>query len=778
MSTQLPPVPWHRFSGRIVLSLLFTVAALSSVLSQYLGDRELLFIATVAAIYLFWIPARYLLSTAIGLLILAAFLFTPLKEDASEKLLRFVYYILILVVSRELISAMLAPFRLKSAIGATVARLEFHHYRALLWLARLSITTFRSLSSILLNFVQQIINYLFVAGKKFYGGVFWVLTFFTTTRRRMVHYFITYAVIYGGRLLSSKKHIILAMLPFFTRIAKGVEYALILLRLLLQVRIVFFVLLTAAVVLPWFLQPGYLFLLDYVWPPSLPAPQLQSGFITSLPHEWTFWLASQIIPTQTVQKVVFALPIFLAGLSASHLISWILIKENSRVRPLLISLIAGTFYALNPFVVSRVFMGQVYFLLGYALVPWAVLATLQFLNSPTMWRGLMAGLSVVGVMVSNAHHIILLPLALMPLFIGSIANHRFLARRISILIAPIALFAALFFSVRAVSNTVPSLFDLRGPWARLLQAPFSGNLWLDILALTAYWKTDLLFAFSYELLPYFSLFVIALTILMGVGIWHLWQQRTAYSWLVWQLLGIAAMSIFLAGGVSHPFSEPVAGWVYRHVPFWIGMRDSAKFIANLALVEAVLLGVGITALTQTIPAKRVVSGTLLFLMLWFVSPAYGGFNGQVLPAEYPASWQQWNNKLIECEPKPTMLVLPWHMYPAISWLEYRPIINPAAHFFTGAEVIVGDNSEVGGIGKSLFVFSESQQPFSKKIEAILTEKDGIENLGSLLAADDITYIALLADAVDAKTYQFLYTQEDLQVVFESPELVIWENTAL
>jgi hypothetical protein len=182
--------------------------------------------------------------------------------------------------------------------------------------------------------------------------------------------------------------------------------------------------------------------------------------------------------------------------------------------------------------------------------------------------------------------------------------------------------------------------------------------------------------------------------------------------------------------------------------------------------------------TAALPAKRWVSGALLLLMLWFISPVYNGFSGQVLPLEYPESWLQWNKSLVERERKPKMLVLPWHMYPALAFLDNRPVINPAAHFFTGAEVIVGDNSEVGGIGKSTAIFSESTRPFSRKIEETLKQRDTINNFGDLLAADEITYVALLADAIDADAYQFLFTQKDLQLVFESPELVVWKNSEL
>ncbi len=759
---------WQRSGARLVLLLLLAVIAPFTAFPDFIGYRGLAFVALAIIVYLLWVPTRYLMIAAIGLLGVAAALYKPLEEGVTESTLRFVYYVLVLVVSRELLSALLSPFTVTARVRHYVNLIEQAHYQSMLSIASVSAAALRFVHILTTSLVRKSISILLYA-LRLIENIGVIVARRLAISARLSEGFIQ------TKSAAWQQYTAVTVPPFFNHVMGVMRYVLIPFRLLGSARITFFVFLTAAVVLPWFFQPGYLFLLDYVWPPKLAPPILPAGFITGVPHEWAFWLASLILPTHLVQKIVFTLPLFLAGLSASQLVDWLLREHNSKVRSIVPSLAAGVFYALNPFVVSRIFMGQVYFLLAYALVPWAVLAILWFLKYPSLGRGIVAGLTIVGVMISNAHHMILLPLLLIPLFIRPV-RARQLFRSVSVMIIPGLIFVGTWLLFYSKANT--SSVDPQGPWARLLQAPFSGNLWLDILSLTAHWKTDLLFAFPHELLSHFSLFVIALMVLMGVGIWYLWKQRIVHSWLVWQLLGIMGVSIFLASGVSHPFSEPAAGWLYHHVPFWIGMRDSAKFIANLALVEMIFLGIGVAALMQVVPAKRIVSSALLVLMLWFVSPAYGGFGGQILPAEYPESWQQWNDTLVERKPKPKMLVLPWHMYPALALLDNRPVINPAAHFFTNAEVIVGDNSEVGGIGESITIFSESTRPFSRKIEEALKERDKIKNFGDLFADDEITYIALLADAIDADTYQFLYNQQGLEMVFESPELVVWKNDSL
>jgi hypothetical protein len=868
MSSPLLQVVAQRYSGRLLIAALAVSILSLTPLFELLNARELFFFAMVTAVYLFWLPTRYLVVAACFLLISAATNYIPLEETTTEELLRITYYLIFLIVARELFRSIFIPEQYSLRIATAIIKVEYQHYQALIslgqraersinlvfqWLARLlrlirtikkvSLRKGRDWSLVTLDFLVALKYLLFLYLKRMRRLLRWwwqrifhspdtpllkVLRFVLKPLKLLAELivwpllvplvskvwlafvalvgivwpWIFWAMKWMGRILSRGINFWLRILCNFGRLlllsfsarrkerleAEYIEWyeedslprrkglwSKIRKVLRFGTILVFFGLLTSAVVGPWFLIPGHLFLLDFVWPQTLPTPQPSNGFTTSLPYDWMFWGMTQLMPVDLVQKIIFTLPLLLAGLSAAHLVGWIIKKDNGEPGPLLALLVAGAFYALNSFVTIRIFMGHFNLLMGYALAPWAVLATLKFREKPTIRRGLLAGLMILIVMVSDAHHIILLSLIIGPLFIVPRRpkwRHVWAAGAFA---APIVVLAVVFWIGRA-SSTFLSVYDPQGPWARLLQAPASGNLWLDIVTLTAHWKTDLLFAFPYDFLSFFPYMMIVFLVLIGIGVWYLWWRRSS-DWLVWQLLVVAAVSIFLAGGVAHSFSEPVAAWLYRHVPLWIGMRDSAKFIGNVALIEAIFLGVGMAWLNHAILSK--VTRFIIFIItLWFVSPAFGGFAGQVLPVSYPYSWEQWNDELAEHESGTKMLVLPWHMYPALDWLESRPIINPAANFFTAIEAIVGDNNEVGGLGGSVVIYSESNRPFSKKIESILGERKAIKKFGEAMAPESIGYVALLADASDAEKYRWLYKQADLKLVFESPELVVWANTAL
>ncbi len=539
----------------------------------------------------------------------------------------------------------------------------------------------------------------------------------------------------------------------------------------------FFSLLAVAIAFPWFLEPGYLFLLDFVWTEAHWAYTefLHGGFLTSVPPEWFFMLLTRVLPPPFVQKIAFTLPLVLSGVAMTHLVTWLLQGSGQTRR--LPALTAGVFYVFNSFVTTRVFMGQYYLLLGYALTPWALLAVLRFRERPSPRAALTAGLWITGTILMNAHHLVLLALLLLP-FLFPIRLLPRSPRSWSLLLAPLAIF--LLASALTFRTGTASLLDHRGPWARALQAPVTGNLIADSLLLTATWKANLPYVFPHEVLPAFGALTGVLLAIILLGILGN-ASTTTHRTVVWQLLAVTALAGALAIGVAHPLTEPAAAFLYRHVPFWIGMRDSAKFLALVALTESVFLGYGLASLLRASPrspwhrrALRAGSVLTIAALAVLVLPALGGYSGQIAARDYPESWTAWNQRLGAHGSRPKMLFLPWHQYLAFSFTDDRTVANPAPRFFTGAEVVAGDNSEVGGIGKTPFIYSESTRPISKVIEAILRDAPERPDFGARLAQEHIRYVALATDTEDVDAYGFLARQDELQRVFESPELPVWE----
>lgn len=118
------------------------------------------------------------------------------------------------------------------------------------------------------------------------------------------------------------------------------------------------------------------------------------------------------------------------------------------------------------------------------------------------------------------------------------------------------------------------------------------------------------------------------------------------------------------------------------------------------------------------------------------------------------------------------------MYLPFEFTAERTVVNPAPGFFTSTEIISGDNSEVGGSFGRPFIATESTRPMSRQIEQILAAAPARRDIGQRLATENIHYIMLATDTPDATQYDYLYLQHDLRLVFEKPDLVVWENISL
>lgn len=545
---------------------------------------------------------------------------------------------------------------------------------------------------------------------------------------------------------------------------------------------VFFVSLGALIVYPWFNEPGFLFLLDFVWSPELPKPlpPAQVGHFSSLPWQWLWWFLTQALDTTLVQKIAFSLPWLLAGLTMYHLTSWALTQYTDSPKRIttLAALGAGIFYLTNSFVFTRATMGQYYLLLAYAITPWALLAWFKFLKTTTVRTGFIAGLATTAVMLTNAHHLILMPLLLL-----FFMNWPQLAKWRAWLgfLTPLTVLAVttLIFLPMA-SSGVTSLNPI-GPWARALQAPHTGHIFLDALTLTATWKIDLPYEFPYESLSGFMLGMLILLSIMLAGILYHIRQRPI-TFLTPRLVILAAVSIGLAVGVAHPSIEPFAAWLYENIPGWLGFRDSAKFLSWLALSESMLLALGLTAIAQQYYQHRravlLATLTTILITLYLGSPTFFGLRKQISPSLYPSSWNALNEQLSTPDNKPRALWLPWHQYMPFDFTSDRTITNPAPDFFTNAEILSGDNSEVGGTANRPFIYSESNRPLSQRLETILADAPTRPDIGSRLAKERIKYVILITTTWDSDKYRYLWRQSDLELVFEEDGIVAWSNKLL
>ena len=237
-------------------------------------------------------------------------------------------------------------------------------------------------------------------------------------------------------------------------------------------------------------------------------------------------------------------------------------------------------------------------------------------------------------------------------------------------------------------------------------------------------------------------------------------------------VALAVLAFLFALG-DQGATGPLFAWAYEHIPGFNGFREPQKAVGLLVIAYAVLGAAGLEWLRGR-ASPRLWAPTMLLTIgaVWVVLiVGHGQVTGrdrELRPASFPDSWQAANELLSRDSDDFQVLVLPWHQYLGLQFLEGRVVSNPARVFFE-VPLIVGDNIELPSL------YSDSNSRRSSYIEAILAARGEVTQLGNLLVPLGVKYVALLKEA-DYGDYGFLSRQAALELVSESPELALYRNS--
>ena len=294
-------------------------------------------------------------------------------------------------------------------------------------------------------------------------------------------------------------------------------------------------------------------------------------------------LGGKIMPLWVVQKVVLLLILFLAGVGAARL-------------PFLTGVgryYTGVFYVLNPFAYVRLLSGQWGFLLGYALIPFAVKAFIEFLERPNARGGVRLAMLTTLVGLSQVHALFLLALACLVFLVVWVVRHR-ASMEYQPLLRPLGVTLGVFLLIN-LYWLIPTFIDL-GAKETVVQRLTEGDLtvygpraissfglYFDVASLHGFWRTGYLFTRDY--LPVWWLPFVLMFFLAVYGFVAQLRSRTV-GWLVLSLgaLGILSFALALGAAVGVPGAEV--------------FRDSHKFSALLALSYAYLGGLGLQGVVR------------------------------------------------------------------------------------------------------------------------------------------------------------------------------------
>jgi hypothetical protein len=235
------------------------------------------------------------------------------------------------------------------------------------------------------------------------------------------------------------------------------------------------------------------------------------------------------------------------------------------------------------------------------------------------------------------------------------------------------------------------------------------------------------------------------------------------------LLLAAGLGLLAAAAYAVPGLRGLVDLAVAHLPGGGLVRDAQKFVAPLAVVEAVAFGLGVERLLAAhwggtaAPAgrlRRVVAAGLVAAPVLLLPALAWGAAGRLAAVDYPPGFAE-ARAAMAADPVPgAVLVLPWHLYMAHRWNGDRVILDPAQRWFT-RRAVGNDDLELAGLTVP------GEDPWSARLGPLVR---GAAPLAPALPAAGIRYV-LLFKAGDWAGYQ--PRLQGSTPVLDRPELALY-----
>jgi hypothetical protein len=446
------------------------------------------------------------------------------------------------------------------------------------------------------------------------------------------------------------------------------------------------------------LARGFLLSYDMVFVPSPPFSAallgLGGGPARAVPSDAVITVAARVLPADVVQKLILLLIFAAACAGAAGLLAAGWRASRGTEAPLLACLVSGTFYAWNPFVAERLLIGQWALLLGYAGLPWVLR---EVCTGGLKIRPGRLALAMLPAAIGGFAALVVTGLAVVPASLaGGSGAVRY--RRLAVAISVLAVLSLpwLIPSVLVPVHTDPAGVDL---FAARADTPF-GRLG-SLAILSGIWNSQTVPRGYGGAGSFFWLLVVTSAVAC-----YILLARSQRSWVGLGRAGAVGF-VIAAIGVTSPTRAVLHGLVAAWPGFAV-LRDGQQFVAALALVEAIGLGVGAARLlgirasrvTRTSARQSMEPAAVALAILAMLAPIVllpglaWGLAGRLRPVQYPADWLT-ARQIIDASPQSgSVLVLPWAAYRRYRWNNGEAVYDPW-NKLVSREVISDDGLEVG-----------------------------------------------------------------------------------
>ncbi len=424
---------------------------------------------------------------------------------------------------------------------------------------------------------------------------------------------------------------------------------------------------------------GYVLTFDMVWVPDLALRAdflgVGSGLPRAVPSDALVAILDEVLPGMLLQKLVLVGALVAAGLGAARLVP---------DQVLVVRLLAVGLFQWNPFVVERLVLGHWPVLVGYAVLPWCLLAarawrTTGRLPVRLLWLVPLGSLSAGAGLVTA--------LAVLAVAAGGTRTWRALLL-LTAANAPWLVSGLLHASTSVTDAAGAGAFALRDEG--LLPGP------LTALGLGGVWNAEVVPASREGMLAVVALVVVLGLSALGARRW--WRDagpRDAVALIVCAATGWGLAVLTWA-------APEALGWLVEQVPGAGLLRDGARPLALLAPLLVVTAAHGVGVLWTRVPrasVPRVALGVAVVLAPVALLPdAAWGVTSRLGSTPYPSSYDEARDAVSSAvgQQPGDVLVLPLSSYRQPSFNGDRKVLDPVGRFLT-PDYVASDELVVSGV---------------------------------------------------------------------------------
>ena len=424
------------------------------------------------------------------------------------------------------------------------------------------------------------------------------------------------------------------------------------------------------------LAPGYVLTDDMVWVPDLALRPdflgLGSGLPRAVPSDAVVAVVDELVPGMLLQKLVLLGSLTAAGAGGAAIVA----GRSTPARCL-----AASLFVWNPFVVERLVLGQWTVLVGYAVLPWLLLAARRHREEDrtpvALWFLLPLGCLSASAGIASA---------LVALAFGlswRVLRDLVLVGAVLAANAPWLVAGLLHARAATADPAGAELFALRGEG--MLPAP------LTALGLGGVWNAEVVPASRDGMLAVVAL--VALLALVAAGL---------RSWLVTRP-GRDGVALALCWAVG--WGLAVVSWAAPGFMGWLGglpgggvLRDGSRLLGLCVPLLVTLAAHGadrLAGLLRQRDQRLVVAGLLVLVPLALMPDAGWGSSGDLRAVDYPASYEVAREAVGDADGA-DVLVLPFTSYRAPAWNGGRKVLDPLGRFLR-PDYVASDDLSVSGV---------------------------------------------------------------------------------